>query len=68
MYKEILRSIAGIEIFPLLSLFVFLAVFVTMLIWTVRLDARRLDRLSRLPLDRDDAPAGGDSTHQGATR
>jgi hypothetical protein len=56
MYKDILRSIAGIEIFPVISLCVFVAVFVGVLIWTSRLDAARLARMSRLPLE-----GGGDS-------
>jgi hypothetical protein len=51
MYKEILRSIAGIEVFPLLSLGVFVAVFVLVLVWAFRLDAARLRQMSHLPLD-----------------
>jgi hypothetical protein len=51
MYKDILRSIAGIEVFPLLSLGLFLTVFLVVLVWTARLDRGRLARLSRLPLD-----------------
>jgi hypothetical protein len=53
MYKEVLRTIAGIEVFPLLSLFVFLTVFVVMLVWVVRLDKARLSRYANLPLDED---------------
>ena len=55
MYKEVLRTIAGIEVFPLLSLFVFLTVFVVMLVWVVRLDPARLSRYAHLPLEEDEA-------------
>ncbi len=51
MYKEVLRTIAGIEVFPLLSLFVFLTVFVVMLVWVTRLDRARLSQYAHLPLD-----------------
>lgn len=54
MYKDILRSIVGIEVFPLVSLLLFIGVFVAMLTWAGRLDAARLARLSRLPLDGDE--------------
>jgi hypothetical protein len=57
MYSDILRRIAGIEVFPVISLVTFVAVFAVVLIWTVRLDAARVLRVSRLPLDdRDPAP------------
>ena len=51
MYKELLRSITGIEIFPIISLCVFLAVFGFVVISAWRLDSRRVSRMARLPLD-----------------
>jgi hypothetical protein len=66
MYKDILRSIAGIEVFPLLSLFVFVAVFAIVLVWTSRLDGPRLTRLSRLPLDDAPSPAAAGDSRKGA--
>lgn len=68
MYKDILRSIAGIDIFPVFSLVIFLAVFATVLIKTVRIDRRRLAELSALPLDQPDEatpPAGANTTREG---
>jgi hypothetical protein len=56
MYKETLQAIAGIEIFPVLSLLLFVAVFGTVLFWTSRLDTARLQEFSNMPLDVD-APA-----------
>lgn len=56
MYKETLQAIAGIEIFPVLSLLLFVAVFGTVLFWTSRLDRTRLAEFSQMPLD-DTAPA-----------
>lgn len=55
MYKEVLRSIVGIEVFPVLSLVIFLAVFLVMLVWVLRLDRTRLATYASLPLDGQDA-------------
>ena len=51
MYKEILRSIAGIEVFPLISLVLFVVAFTAVVIHAVRLDRTRAARLAGLPLD-----------------
>lgn len=64
MYKEVLRTIAGIEVFPLLSLFVFLTVFVVMLVWVARLDRVRLARYANLPLEEDPSPTRGVTSGQ----
>jgi len=55
MYSDILRRIAGIEVFPIISLLTFVAVFTAVLVWTVRLDGARVIRISRLPLDDTDS-------------
>ncbi|ODS53233.1 MAG: hypothetical protein ABS36_15020 [Acidobacteria bacterium SCN 69-37] len=49
MYTEILRSIDGIGIFPIISLVVFVAVFAVVLIWAARADRGRLARHATLP-------------------
>jgi hypothetical protein len=51
MSAEVLRAIHGIEIFPVFSLVVFVVVFSVVLIWSSRLDRRRLDACAQLPLD-----------------
>ena len=53
MYKDILRAIVGIEIFPILSLVIFLLVFLVMLAWVLGMDRRTLAHHARLPLDDD---------------
>jgi cytochrome c oxidase cbb3-type subunit IV len=60
MYKDILRTITGIEVFPMISLLLFVTIFAIVLVWTARLDAARLTRLASLPLDgtEGDRPAG----------
>jgi hypothetical protein len=51
MYKEVLQAIAGIEIFPVVSLLLFVGVFGTILYWTSRVDRARLVKLAQMPLD-----------------
>lgn len=51
MYKEALQAIAGVEIYPVLSLLLFVSIFGTVLFWTTRLDRTRLLKFSQLPLD-----------------
>jgi len=53
MYKEVLRTIVGIEIFPVLSLVIFLTVFMVMLVWVLRMDRVRLETYASLPLGDD---------------
>ena len=65
MYADILRRIAGIEVFPVISLLLFVTVFTVALIWTLRLDAERIGRLARLPLE---PPPGDDPSRAGADR
>jgi hypothetical protein len=63
MYQDILRSISGIEVYPLLSLLLFVTLFVIVVVMTVRMDRERVARLAGLPLEderdagRDDRPA-----------
>ena len=56
MYKELLRSIGGIDVFPVISLVLFVIVFATMLIQVIRMDRGRASRLAALPLDASPDP------------
>lgn len=60
MYKEILRSIAGIEVFPLISLGLFVCAFVAVVVYAVRIDRRRAAEYSALPLDGPTSHSTGD--------
>ena len=51
MIRDVLASVAGIEIFPILSLLLFLAVFVGVLIRVTRLEDAFVQRMGALPLD-----------------
>jgi hypothetical protein len=64
MYKEVLRSIEGIEIYPIISLLIFFYFFVGLLAWYLLADGDRLQRLARLPLDQE-ADSAGSYTKRG---
>jgi len=55
MYKEVLRSIEGIGIFPSISLVLFLGFFIGMIIYLVKKGKSHFEDVSRLPLESDDA-------------
>jgi cytochrome c oxidase cbb3-type subunit IV len=60
MYKEILRSIGGIDMYPVVSLVIFVTFFAGVVARALRMDARRVERLAALPLDRDEEIAGSE--------
>jgi cytochrome c oxidase cbb3-type subunit 4 len=51
MYKDILLTITGIQVFPIISLVLFVIVFTSILIATLRMDRTRAERFATLPLD-----------------
>ena len=54
MYKEIRRSIGGIEVYPVVSLVIFVTFFAIVIARALRMDARRVGQIAALPLDRSD--------------
>lgn len=55
MYKEVLRSIEGIGIFPSISLILFLGFFIGLIIYLVKKGKSHFEDASRLPLESDDS-------------
>ncbi|NWF88511.1 MAG: cbb3-type cytochrome c oxidase subunit 3 [Ignavibacteriaceae bacterium] len=51
MYKEVLQSIKGVEVFAIISLFLFILLFVVIVFRTVKLDKKYLNKMAQLPLD-----------------
>ena len=61
MIRDLIESMAGIEFFGLLSLFIFICLFIAVLYWTFRADKTYIDKMKNLPLDK--SPMNGDSNH-----
>jgi hypothetical protein len=51
MHKEVLRAIVGIDVFPVISLVLFVIVFAVAAVHALRLDRQLVDELSSLPFD-----------------
>lgn len=55
MYKEILRSIENVEIYPIISLLIFVLFFVGVFIWVVFTPKDHIKHMENLPLDENDS-------------
>ena len=51
MFKNILRSAESLEILGLIAVIAFTAVFVMIIIYTVKLKKKDVDAMSRIPLE-----------------
>lgn len=63
MIKEILNSISGIEIWPIIALFIFMALFIAVIVWAARLDKKIIKKMKELPLETDSTINNGDNRH-----
>ncbi len=54
MYKDILRSISDIEIFPVIAIVIFFLFFIGLLIWVFGMDKKLVNHMSQLPLTGDE--------------
>ena len=53
MFRQILESIEGIGIFPMISLLIFTIFFALVIIWVINLDKKRISHLENLPFSDD---------------
>lgn len=51
MYKNVLQSIQGIEIYPVISLIIFVLFFIMMFIWLWKMDKSYIKEMEALPLE-----------------
>jgi hypothetical protein len=51
MIKDVLQSIASVEIYPIIALVLFITAFIAVAVQTLFMDKTELARISRLPLD-----------------
>ncbi len=51
MYKQILENISGVEIWPIMSFLIFMAIFAIVVVWAVRMDKKKVKHMASLPLD-----------------
>ena len=51
MYKEILQSIEGVSIYPIISLIVFVLFFAAIIIWMIKVDKNYIKKMENLPFE-----------------
>jgi cbb3-type cytochrome oxidase subunit 3 len=60
MYKEVLRNIDNIAIWPVISFVIFFLFFIGLLWWTFRADKRFINYMSNMPVE--DERTGNESS------
>ena len=53
MYKEILQSIEGVSVYPIISLIVFVLFFALILIWLLKVDKNYIKKMENLPFENE---------------
>ena len=53
MFNNYLQAIEGVEIYPVIGLIIFLIVFISVVVWVMRIDKNYVREAERLPLDND---------------
>lgn len=59
MKKDILSSIENIEIYPIISLLIFVIFFIGMFIWVIKVDKKYIDHMKEMPLNDEPQKIGG---------
>jgi len=52
--KHYFEGMADVEIYPIISLVLFFTVFITMLIYVLKIPKKNLEKISNLPLEGDE--------------
>ncbi|MHA7131978.1 cbb3-type cytochrome c oxidase subunit 3 [Algoriphagus namhaensis] len=55
MYKEVLRSIENVEIYPVISLVIFMAFFLGVFIWVMKVPKSHVEHMESLPIEEDES-------------
>jgi Ca2+/Na+ antiporter len=54
MYKEILQSIEGVSVYPIISLIVFVLFFALIIIWLLKVDKNYIKKMENLPFENEE--------------
>ena len=55
--KEHLANVDGISIYPVISLLIFFLFFIALLYYVKKMDKKKVEEISKLPLDLNEEPA-----------
>lgn len=51
MYKDVLRSITDIDIFPVIAFTIFMVFFIGLFVYVFRLDKQEVNKMAAMPLE-----------------
>lgn len=54
MYKDVLRALTGVDIFPVFAFVIFFAFFLGLLIYVVRMKKSEVNLMASMPLQEDE--------------
>lgn len=54
MVRDVLQSLEGIELYPIISLIIFVSFFVALIIWMIKVDKKYIKKMKNLPLEKED--------------
>lgn len=54
MKQEILQSIQGVSVYPIISLVVFVLFFVIILVWMLKVDKNYIKKMENLPFEKEE--------------
>lgn len=53
MIRDVLQSVEGISLYPIISLIIFVLFFAVLLIWMIKVDKNYLNKMKNLPLEKE---------------
>jgi len=54
LIKELLQSVEGVSIYPIISLIVFVLFFVIILVWMLKVDKNYIKKMENLPFEKEE--------------
>ncbi len=54
MVRDVLQSLEGIELYPIISLIIFVSFFAALIIWMIKVDKKYIKKMKNLPLEKED--------------
>ena len=54
MINELLQSVEGVSVYPIISLIVFVLFFVIILVWMLKVDKNYIKKMENLPLEKEE--------------
>lgn len=54
MIRDVLQSLEGIELYPIISLIIFVIFFAVLIIWILKVDKNYINKMKNIPLEKED--------------